>query len=159
MKKVVRTFTEKELQDTVNALLPTINQSGQAKVDFLQVKLDQDRMLVSAKGQALGQQAETTDMEVRFDVKKISATGQVTAFGFTPTLNAVAEIKCDAGKPGLDFSTFNLGNPLMLKMIGLSTAKISEMINDAIVSKGLTILCKVESISVENSKLTLVFTR
>ncbi len=34
-----------------------------------------------------------------------------------------------------------------------------QMVNDAIVSKGLTILCRVESISIENSKLTLVYSR
>ncbi|MBI2830657.1 MAG: hypothetical protein HYX79_00170 [Chloroflexi bacterium] len=161
IKKITRTFTEKELQDAVNALIPTINKSGQAKIDYMQVKLEQDRMLVSAKGQALGITAEMKDAKLRFNGKTISAEAEIVAMGIPTVMTGVAEIQCVDGKPRIELTSFTTTNAMALRFAlgGSPKDKIAQMVNDAIVSRGLTILCRVESISIENAKLTLVYTQ
>lgn len=116
-------------------------------------------MLVSAKGKAMGIDAQTTDMEISFDGKTVSVEGQVLAMGFSPTLTAVAEIKCEGGKPGLELKSFHTSAALALKLIGITPDDIFQKLNDAIVSRGLTVLCDVESISIRDAKLTLVFNK
>ncbi len=116
-------------------------------------------MLVSAKGQAFGQQVETQNAEMHFSGKTISASGQLAAFGFTPTITAVAEIKCESGKPRIELTSFQSTGALFLRLAGITQDKISQLINDAIVSRGLTILCDVESIRIENAKLVVVYNK
>ena len=150
-------FTEKELQDKVDEYIAAANQSGEAKIEYIRVKLEQDKMLVSAKGEALGYQAATEDLEVRFEGRTVFASGEVSAFQFTPTLTAEVEIKTESGKPSVEVKRFSLGNPLLLRMLGLSTAKIATIINDAIESRELQLPVDLESIRIEDSKLIVAY--
>ena len=145
-------ITEEELQSKVDSLSDMVNQSGMAEVEYIRVKLEQDRMLVSAKGKAKGQQAETEDMVVRFEGRTVFVSGKVTVLGRSPTLTLRAEINCESGKPSVEVKEFKLGGilPLLKLMgLGLSEDKISVLINDAIESRGLRLPFDVESIRIE----------
>ncbi len=150
-------ISEEELQSKVDGLINMANQSGAAKIEYIRVKLEQDRMLVSAKGEAMGREAETEDMEVRFEGKTVFASGKVRSSGLSLTLTAEAEINTEAGKPSVEVERFSLGNPLVLKMFGLSRAKVSGIINDAIESRGLKLPVDLESIRIEDGKLIVVY--
>jgi len=149
-------FSEKELQDRVDELVDKANQSGAAKIEYMRVKLEQDRMLVSAKGEALGYQGETENLTVRFEERTVFVSGQVSAFGFTPMLTAEVEINTEEGKPSVEVKRFKLG-ALPLTMLGLTEAKISGIINNAIESRGLKLPVDLESIRIEEGKLIVVY--
>lgn len=90
-------LSEEKLQGKLDALIGTANQSGAANIEYIRVKLEQDRMLLSAKGEAKGYHVETEDLEVRFEEKTVFVSGEVSAFGISPTVNMEAEINSEAG--------------------------------------------------------------
>jgi len=149
-------FSEEELQAKLDGLSDMINQSGKAKVEYIRVNLEQDKMLLSAEGEAMGHKVKTEGLEVRFEGKTVFVSGEVSAFGFTPMLTAEAEINCEEGKPSVEVERFNLDS-LPLVALGLSKEKISELINDAIESSGLKLPVDVESIRIEDGKLIVVY--
>ena len=145
----------------VNGLIEKANQTGSANLTYIRVRLEQDSMLVSAKGEALGFQAETAeDMEVRFEGRTVFASGKVNIYGFAPMLVTEIELNCQTGKPAVDVKTFELGNVLpLLKMMGIpiSKEKIAGMINSTLESSGLIFICNLESIRIEDGKLILTY--
>lgn len=149
-------FSEKELQDKVDGLVDKANQSGKAKIEYIRVKLEQDKMLVSAKGEALGYQGETENLTVRFEERTASISGKVSTFGLSLTLTAEVEIHTEEGKPSVEVKRFELG-ALPLTMLGLTEAKISGIINDAIESRELKLPVDLESIRIEDGKLIVVY--
>ncbi|MFC2017493.1 hypothetical protein ACFLUD_03675 [Chloroflexota bacterium] len=151
-------LSEEELQDIVDALTATANRSDTVNIEYVRVRLDQDKMLVSAEGEAMGRHVETKDMEVRFVGRTMFVSGNVSALGFTPTLIAEVEISSEEGKPSVDVKRFKLGGVLLLlKMmgVGLSADKISGLINDTIEASGLKLPFDVESIRIEDGKLII----
>jgi len=151
-----RIFTEEELQKIVDEYVEKANQSSSVNIEYINVKLEPDKMLISVKGEALGYQGETVDnIEVRFEGRTVYAEGTVKALGFTPVLKARAELKCEGGKPAVEVQSFALGG-LPLKMLGITKEKISGMINDVLESRGITFICEIESIRIEDNKLILV---
>jgi len=149
-------FSEKELQDKMDELIDRANQSGEAEIEYIRVKLEEDRMLVSTKGEALGLSGETENLTVRFEGRTMFASGKVNAFGFNPTLTAEVEIYTEEGKPGVEVKSFKLG-ALPLKLLGLTEAKISEIINSAIESRGVELPAGLESIRIEDGELIVVY--
>ncbi len=149
-------FSEEELQDKMDELINAANRSDAANIEYIRVKLEQDKMLVSVEGEALGYQVETKDLEVRFEGRTVFASGKVSALGFTPTLTAEVEINTEAGKPSVEVKRFRLG-ALPLALLGLSTDKISGLINDAIESRGLKLPVDLESIRIEDGKFILTY--
>ena len=149
-------FSEEELQGMLDRLCDMVNQSDAAKVEYIRVKLEQDRMLLSAKGEAKGYQAETEDLEIWFEGKTVFASGEVSAFGFSPTLTAEAEVNCESGKPSVEVSEFKLDG-LALDILGLPKDKISGLINDAIEAAGIEVPVDLDSIRIEGGKLIVVY--
>jgi len=149
-------FSEKELQDMVDELVDRVNQSGKAEIESIRVRLEQDRMLVSIKGEAFDNRVETEDMEIRFEDRTMFASGKASAFGLTTTLTAEVDINSEAGKLSVEVKTFKLG-ALPLSMLGLSGDKISATINDLIESRELTLPFDLESIRIEDGKLIIQY--
>ena len=148
-------LSEEKLQSKLDELISTANQSGTANIEYIRVKLEQDRMLVSTRGEARGYHVETEDLEVRFEEKTVFVSGKVSAFGLSPTVNIEAEINCESGKPSVEVKKFSPGLPLMV--LGLSKDKISGLINDAIEAAGIEVPVDLESISIEDGKLIMVY--
>ncbi len=149
-------LSEEELQVKVNELIDMANQSGKARVEYIRVKLEQDRMLLSAEGEAMGHKARTEALEIRFEGKAVFVSGNVSALGLSLMLTAEAEINCEAGKPSVEVSEFKLG-ALPLAALGLSKDKISELINDAIEAAEIEVPVDLESIRIEDEKLIVVY--
>lgn len=152
----IMVFSEEKLQGALDRLSDMVNQSDAAKVEYIRVKLEQDRMLVSAEGEAMGHKARTEDLEVSFEGKTVFVSGNVSAFGFSPTLTAEVEINCESGKPSVEVKRFKLG-ALPLVILGLSKDKISGIINDAIEAVGIEVPVDLESIRIEDGKLIVVY--
>ncbi len=150
------TLSEKELQDKVDKLIDMANQSGEAKIEYIRVKLEQDKMLISAEGEVRGYKGKTEDLVVRFEGRTVFASGKVSAFGLSPTLTATVEIDTEAGKPSVEVKSFKLG-VWAISRFGLSKDKISEIINDAIESGGLKLPVDLESIRIEDGKIIVVY--
>ena len=149
-------FSEEELQSILDRLSDMVNQSGAARVEYMRVKLVKDKMLLSAKGEAEGYHAETEDLEIWFEGKTVFASGEVSAFGLSPTLTAEAEINCESGKPSVEVSEFKLGG-LPLHVLGLPKDKISGLINGAIEATGIEAPVDLDSIRIEDGKLIVVY--
>ena len=149
-------LSEEKLQSKLDELISTANQSGTANIEYIRVKLEQDRMLVSTRGEARGYHVETEDLEVRFEEKTVFVSGKVSAFGLRPTVNIEAEINYESGKPSVEVKRFKLG-ALPLTILGLSKDKISGLINDAIEAAGIEVPVDLESISIEDGKLIMVY--
>lgn len=149
-------FSEEELQSALDRLSDMVNQSDAAKVEYIRVKPEQDRMLLSAEGEARGYKLKTEDLEVRFGEKTVFVSGEVSALGLSLPLTAEAEINCESGKPSVEVSEFNLGG-LPLAALGLSEDKISELINDAIEAAEIEVPVDLESIRIEDGKLIVVY--
>ncbi|MCD6452811.1 MAG: hypothetical protein J7K77_00730 [Dehalococcoidales bacterium] len=149
-------FSEEELQNRVNDLVRQANQSSQVAIDYLQVKLDEDRMLVSAKGDILGHHLETENLEVYFEARTVSASGKISALGGHPTLIANVEINTEQGKPQVTVKRFRLGG-LPLKLLGISRDDIATTINQAIESRGLMLPVDLEDIRIEARQLIVQY--
>ncbi len=149
-------FSEEKLQSALDRLSVMVNQSDVARVEYIRVKLEQDKMLLSAKGEAIGNQVETDDLEVRFEGRTVFAEGEVSALGLSLPFTAEAEINYEAGRPSVEVSKFNLGG-LPLAFLGLSEDKISELINDAIEAAEIEVPVDLESIRIEDGKLIIVY--
>ncbi len=149
-------FSEEELQSALDRLSDMVNQSDAAKVEYIRVKLEQDRMLLSAEGEARDYKLKTEDLEVRFEEKTVFVSGEVSALGLSLPLTAEAEINCESGKPSVEVSEFNLGG-LPLAALGLSEDKISELINDAIEAAEIEVPVDLEGIRIEDGKLIVVY--
>ena len=149
-------FSEEELQSALDRLSDMVNQSDAAEVEYLRVKLEQDRMLLSAEGEARDYKLKTEDLEVRFEEKTVFVSGEVSALGLSLPLTAEAEINCESGKPSVEVSEFNLSG-LPLAALGLSEDKISELINDAIEAADIEVPVDLEGIRIEDGKLIVVY--
>ena len=149
-------FSEEELQSKLDRLSDMVHQSGAVKIEYIRLKLEQDRMVVSVEGEAMSHKVKTEDMEIRFEGKTAFASGKVSVFGFTPTLTAEAEINYESGKPSVEVEKFKLG-VLPLGILGLSKDKISGLINDAIEAAGIEVPVDLESIRIEDGKLIMVY--
>ena len=149
-------FSEEELQSALDRLSDMVNQSDAAEVEYIRVKLEQDRMLLSAEGEVRDYKLKTEDLEVRFEEKTVFVSGEVSALGFSLPLTAEAEINCESGKPSVEVSEFNLGG-LPLAALGLSEDKISELINDAIEAAEIEVPVDLEGIRIEDGKLIVVY--
>ncbi len=150
-------LSEEELQSKLDGLRGTANQSGVANIEYIRVKLEQDKMLLSVKGEAGGYKAEAEDLEIRFEGRTVFASGKVTALGLSPTLTAEAEVSCEAGKPSVEVKKFGLDIGLPLSVLGLSKDKISGLINGAIEAAGIEVPVELESIRIEDGKLIVVY--
>jgi len=156
---VVKTFSQEELQTKLDKLIDMINRSDTVKVEYIRVKLEQDKILLSAEGEARGHKVKTKDLEVWSEGRTVFASGKVSTFGFSPTLTAEAEINCESGKPSVEVKEFKVGalpSPI-LAMLGLSEDKISGLINDAIEAAGIEVPADLESIRIEDGKLIVVY--
>jgi len=149
-------FSEEELRSALDRLSDMVSQSDAAKVEYIRVKLEQDRMLLSAEGEARDYKLKTEDLEVRFEEKTVFVSGEVSALGLSLPLTAEAEINCESGKPSVEVSEFNLGG-LPLAALGLSEDKISELINDAIEAAEIEAPVDLEGIRIEDGKLIVVY--
>jgi len=152
----IMVFSEEELQGALDRLSDMVNQSDAAKVEYIRVKLEQDRMLLSAEGEARDYKLKTEDLEVRFEEKTVFVSGEVSALGLSLPLTAEAEINCESGKPSVEVSEFNLSG-LPLAALGLSEDKISELINDAIEAADIEVPVDLEGIRIEDGKLIVVY--
>jgi len=149
-------FSEEELQSALDRLSDMVSQSDAAKVEYIRVKLEQDRMLLSAEGEARDYKLKTEDLEVRFEEKTVFVSGEVSALGISLPLTAEAEINCESGKLSVEVSEFNLSG-LPLAALGLSEDKISELINDAIEAAEIEVPVDLEGIRIEDGKLIVVY--
>lgn len=148
-------LTQEELQQMFDGFIAKANASGKAKIEYLRVKMEQDRMLVSARGEAMGYQGETENMEVRFKGRTLFASGVVKAFGLAPQLVAEVDITTVGGKPKVEVKNFQLGG-LPLTMLNLGPERITAIINGAIESRGWKLPFDIESLRIEGSKLIIV---
>ncbi len=151
----VLSFSEAELQAKVDELANILNSSTSAKVEYLQVKLEPDRMLVSAKGQAKGLEAQTEDLELRFQGRTVFVAGTLTASGFSVTPRAEIEIITEAGKPSIAVKKLTGILPLKF-LLGIDESKVTGLVNGLIQSRNVTLPFDIESISIENARLVII---
>lgn len=148
------TFTEEELQKALNSFIETANQSDKVNIEYTQIKLEQDKILISAKGEAMGYSGETENLEVRFEGRTVHAEGIVKAFGLSPKMTLILDITTTDKKPVVSVTTFKLGG-LPMTMLNLGPERISGIINSQIESRGWKLPADLESISIQDGKLVI----
>jgi len=151
-------ISEKELQEKLGVFVEKANQSGKAGVDYMEVKLEQDRMIISAGGTYQGLQAQVDDMEVHFEGMTIFATGNLKNGHLRFPLTTEIRINTDDDILTADVVKFELGGgaSVLFKMLGLSKTKISEMVN-GVISKVPELTSGLKSISIEDGKLIVEY--
>jgi len=149
-------YTEAELQEIISRLVPMLNGSGKGNIEYLNVKLDQGRMLISARGNAMGYQAETENLEITFAGLTVSVRGKVKAMRYETALALILDIITRDGKPAITMKEFNMGSlGLVLNMLGYSKEKIQNIINSSIESGAWKLPLDLQSISIQDGKLTI----
>ncbi|MFC1909822.1 hypothetical protein ACFLXC_00830 [Chloroflexota bacterium] len=152
----ILTLSEKQIQDKLESLVGAANRSADFNLKAMDISLEQDRMLISTSGTAMGIQAEMENLEVKFEGKKVYATGPVKAFGISPTLVLEANVETVNGTTVVEVTRFRLG-ALPLTLLDLSEDKITEIINNNIKSRNIKLSKELESLAIEDGKLVIYY--
>ena len=141
-----------------NQFVRTANSSGQANIEYLNMKLGQDRMLVSIKGRVLDYSVETENMEVRFVGRMAYATGKLKASVIQVQLVLEVDITTIGGKTGITIKKLNMGimTPL-LSASGFTQEKIQSLIDSTIESSGWKLAFDLQSIRIQDGKMIIEY--
>jgi hypothetical protein len=144
-------FSEQELQNMSKQLMAMVNNNGKANVSNMNIKLEPDKILISASGQAMGISAEAENLAVSFTGRTVTVEGDVKAYNLKPKLTLIADINTVSGKPVVEVKRFRLGG-LPMTMLNLSPERVASIINSNIESRGLKLPSDLESISIKTSE-------
>ncbi len=144
------TFTEQEIASMIDEITSKTNLP--VEVDYVQIHLYQDRMLVSGQGEALGIKAKTEGIEVWFEDNRVFASGEVDISGGKVKMKVEAQIDFDQGKPCVEIQKIQAG---ILPIPYVLKNRLTTLINSAIEDIGLRFPVEINSIYIKDGKLIL----